>query len=118
MLVLKVFTWHAPVAMLVSLAMMAFLFSAREPDLYASATDHLFLGATMLGAFFIITDPVSSATSRNGKLIFGMGIGILTYIIRTWGIYPDAVAFAVLLMNLAVPLIDRYTRPKAYGHQS
>ena len=118
LLFLKVFTWHAPVAMLAGLAVMAFLFGAGEPDLYASASDHLFLGATMLGAFFIITDPVSSATSRNGKLIFGAGIGILTYIIRTWGNYPDAVAFAVLLMNLAAPLIDQYTRPKAYGQQS
>ncbi|MDP6968753.1 MAG: RnfABCDGE type electron transport complex subunit D [Gammaproteobacteria bacterium] len=117
MLLLKLFTWHAPVAMLASLAAMAVLFGAGEPDLYASAGNHLFLGATMLGAFFIITDPVSSATSRQGKLIFGAGIGILIYVIRTWGNYPDAVAFAVLLMNLAAPLIDQYTRPKAYGQQ-
>ena len=71
----------------------------------------------MLGAFFIITDPVSSATSRSGKLVFGVGIGVLIYIIRTWGAYPDAVAFAVLLMNLCAPLIDQYTKPKAYGQQ-
>ena len=118
LLLLKIFTWHAPVAMLCSLGAMAFLFAAGEPDLYATAGSHLFLGATMLGAFFIITDPVTSATSRRGKLIFGAGIGILIYIIRTWGNYPDAVAFAVLLMNLAAPLIDQYTQPKAYGQQS
>ena len=118
LLVLKVFTWHAPVAMLVSLGIMAGLFGAGEPDLYASFSDHLFLGATMLAAFFIITDPVTSATSRQGKLIFGAGIGILVYVIRTWGSYPDAFAFAVLLMNLSAPLIDQYSKPKAYGQQS
>ncbi|MCP4791601.1 MAG: RnfABCDGE type electron transport complex subunit D [Gammaproteobacteria bacterium] len=117
LMLLKVFTWHAPVAMLSSLSIMAFLFGTGEPDLYAGPSEHLLLGATMLGAFFIITDPVSSATSRSGKLVFGVGIGVLIYIIRTWGAYPDAVAFAVLLMNLCAPLIDQYTKPKAYGQQ-
>ena len=69
----------------------------------------------MLGAFFIATDPVSAATSDRGRLIYGAGIGILTWIIRRWGSYPDGVAFAVLLMNLAVPLIDRLTIPRIYG---
>ena len=72
--------------------------------------------AAMLGAFFIATDPVSAATSDRGRLIYGAGIGVLTYVIRTWGGYPDGVAFAVLLMNMAVPAIDRYTVPRAYGH--
>jgi electron transport complex protein RnfD len=70
----------------------------------------------MFGAFFILTDPVSSATSPRGRLVFGIGAGILLFVIRAWGSYPDAIAFAVLLMNLAAPLIDRYTRPRAYGH--
>jgi electron transport complex protein RnfD len=70
----------------------------------------------MLGAFFIATDPVSAATSDRGRLIYAAGIGFFTYVIRTWGGYPDGVAFAVLLMNLAVPLIDRYTIPRIYGH--
>lgn len=70
----------------------------------------------MLGAFFIATDPVSSATSNKGKIIYGASIGILVYIIRTWGNYPDAVAFAVLLMNLCAPFIDQYTQPRTYGH--
>ena len=118
LLALRVFTWHAPVAMLASLGVCALLFGTGEPDLYASLSDHLFLGATMLAAFFIITDPVTSATSRQGKLIFGAGIGALVYVIRTWGAYPDAFAFAVLLMNLCAPLIDQYTKPKAYGQQS
>ena len=70
----------------------------------------------MLGAFFIATDPVSAATSDRGRLIYATGIGVLTYVIRTWGGYPDGVAFAVLLMNLAVPLIDCHTIPRIYGH--
>ena len=78
---------------------------------------HLFSGATMLGAFFIITDPVSSATSNKGRLIFGALIGLLVFIIRAWGNYPDAVAFAVLLMNFAAPFIDYYTVPRTYGHK-
>ena len=70
----------------------------------------------MLGAFFIATDPVSAATSDRGRLYYGAGIGALTYAIRTWGGYPDGIAFDVLLMNAAVPLIDRYTQPRIYGH--
>jgi len=70
----------------------------------------------MLGAFFIATDPVSAATTDRGRLIYGAGIGMLTWIIRSWGGFPDGVAFAVLIMNLAVPLIDRYTVPRIYGH--
>lgn len=70
----------------------------------------------MLGAFFIATDPVSAASSHQGKLIYGACIGILIYLIRTWGAYPDAVAFSVLLMNFAVPFIDHYTPPRTYGH--
>jgi len=69
----------------------------------------------MLGAFFIATDPVSGATTPRGKLIFGFGAGFLTVVIRTWGGYPDGVAFAILLMNLCVPLIDQYTQPRIYG---
>jgi len=76
---------------------------------------HLFSGATMFGAFFIITDPVSSAVSNKGRLIFGAMVGILVYLIRVHGNYPDAVAFGVLLLNFAAPLIDQYTQPTVYG---
>jgi electron transport complex protein RnfD len=70
----------------------------------------------MLGAFFIVTDPVTAATSNKGRIIFGAGVGIWIYIIRTWGGYPDAIAFSVLLMNMCVPLIDYFTRPRTYGY--
>jgi electron transport complex protein RnfD len=84
---------------------------------FAAPAFHLFSGASMLGAFFIATDPVSAATTDRGRLVYGAGIGFLTYAIRTWGGYPDGMAFAVLLMNAAVPLVDRYTRPRIYGRR-
>jgi len=117
LLAINAFTWHAPIAMLASLGFCAGLFHMGEPDLYPSASQHLLTGATMFSAFFIVTDPVSGATSRKGKVVFGIGVGILVFIIRTFGSYPDAFAFAILLMNLSAPLIDTYTRPKAYGHK-
>jgi electron transport complex protein RnfD len=73
-------------------------------------------GALIIGAFFIATDPVSGCTSNRGRIFFGAGVGILTLVIRRWGGYPDGVAFAVLLMNMAAPLIDRFTRPRIFGH--
>lgn len=115
----KVFTWHAPVAMIVSLTLMSFFFwggSGSESN--GSPIFHLLSGATMMGAFFIITDPVSGATSKTGRLIFGALVGILIYVIRAWGNYPDGVAFAVLLANLCAPFIDYYTVPRTYGHNA
>ena len=113
----RVFTWHAPVAMLTSLALLSALFydggSSSSPG---SPLFHLLSGATMFGAFFIVTDPVSSAVSTRGRLIYGACIGALVFVIRAWGNYPDAVAFAVLLMNFAAPFIDYYTLPRTYGH--
>lgn len=114
----KIFTWHIPVSMLVAIMVMSLLFWATDPSTYASPELHLLGGATMLGAFFIATDPVTAATSLRGKLYYGAGIGILVYLIRNWGNYPDAVAFAVLLMNFVAPLIDHYTQPRTYGHKS
>ncbi|WP_435607775.1 RnfABCDGE type electron transport complex subunit D [Pseudomonas knackmussii] len=114
----KLFTWHAPVGMLAALFVMSLLFwNGTGSDSHGSPLFHLFSGASMLGAFFIVTDPVSGATSNRGRLVFGVGVGIITYVIRAWGGYPDGVAFAVLLMNLAAPTIDYYTRPRTYGHK-
>ncbi|WP_375664706.1 RnfABCDGE type electron transport complex subunit D [Stutzerimonas kunmingensis] len=114
----RLFSWHAPVGMLAALAVMSLVFwNGSGSDSNGSPLFHLLSGATMLGAFFIVTDPVSSATSPLGRLIFGVGVGILVYVIRAWGGYPDGVAFGVLLMNLAAPTIDYYTRPRTYGHR-
>ena len=114
----KVISWHAPLGMLLALLVMSLLFwNGSGSASHGSPLLHLLSGATMLGAFFIIADPVSGATSPRGRLVFGMGVGIILYVIRAWGGYPDAMAFAVLLMNLAAPTIDYYTRPRTYGHR-
>lgn len=112
---LRIITWHIPAAFLGGLVVMSLAFGSNA-DQYAPLSLHLLAGGTMLGAFFIATDPVSAATSHQGKLIYGAGVGVLIYLIRTWGNYPDAVAFCVLLMNFAVPFIDHYTPPRTYGH--
>jgi len=114
----RIFTWHAPVSMLVTLSIMSILFyDSGSSTSGGSPLFHLLGGATMLGAFFIVTDPVTSATSNLGRIIYGALIGFITYLIRVWGNYPDAVAFAVLLMNFAAPLLDYYTQPRTYGHK-
>jgi len=112
----RIISWHIPVAMLAVLALISGVFALYNPEHYASPLFHLFSGAVMLGAFFIATDPVTAAASTTGRLVYGAGIGLLIYIIRTWGGYPDSIAFAVLLMNMAVPLIDDHFKPRVFGH--
>lgn len=111
----RVISWHIPVAMLLGLSTISLLTWLIAPELTGSPLFHLLSGGTMLGAFFIATDPVSASTTVKGKIIFGAGVGLLTYIIRVWGGYPDGIAFAVLIMNMLVPLIDYYTQPRVYG---
>ena len=111
----RVISWHIPVALLASLFTISSLVWLFSPESTASPLFHLMSGGTMLAAFFIATDPVTAATTIKGRLIFGAGVGILTYIIRIWGGYPDGVAFAVLSMNMLVPLIDYYTQDPIYG---
>lgn len=111
----KIISWHIPVALMAALAGMALIFWLINPQTYSSPLFHLVSGATCLGAFFIATDPVSASTTPVGKLLYAGGIGCFTYIIRVWGNYPDALAFAVLIMNMAVPLLDTYTQPRVYG---
>lgn len=109
-------SWHIPISLLATLGFLSLLFGSFELDSNPSPLFHLLSGATMLGAFFIATDPVTASTTPKGRIIYGAGIGALVYIIRTWGGYPDAIAFAVLLMNMCVPLLDYYTQPRVYGH--
>lgn len=110
----RIFSWHAPVGMLASLFVISLLcWNGSGSDSHGSPLFHLLSGATMLGAFFIVTEPVSGAKSALARLLFGIGVGLLTYLIRTWGGYPDGVAFAVLLMNLLVPTLERF----AASHQ-
>jgi Na+-translocating ferredoxin:NAD+ oxidoreductase subunit D len=113
----RVITWQTPAAMLGSLALLATLMHGYNPQHYPDALYHLVNGATLLGAFFIATDPVTSPVSVRGQLVFGAGLGLLVYVIRTWTGYPEGVAFAVMLMNAATPAIDRYLRPRIYGRR-
>ncbi len=109
-------SWHIPVSYLLTVALLAWLFNLINPDLYAPPLFHLLAGGLILCAFFMATDPVSSPSSAIGKLVFGVGCGVLTWVIRTYGSYPEGAMFAVILMNCAVPLIDYYIRPRVYGH--
>ncbi len=111
----RVITWQVPVAMLGTIALLAAGMHLYDPAAYAGPIYHLVSGATLLGAFFIATDLVTSPVSARGRLIFGAGCGLLVYVIRTWTAYPEGVAFAVLLMNASTPLIDHYVKPRIYG---
>ncbi|MDG6894237.1 electron transport complex subunit RsxD [Volucribacter amazonae] len=111
----KIIHWQIPVAMLVSFALLACITWLVAPEQFMSPLQHFFSGAIMLCAFFIATDPVTASITPKGKLYFGLLVGILLYIIRFYGNYPDGVAFAILLANICVPLIDHYTRPRVYG---
>ena len=117
LLIKKIIRWQIPVGVGLGLLVPATIMYMIEPGSHASPGFHLFSGATILCAFFIATDPVSAATSPRGRLIYGLGIGFLIYCIRRWGSYADGVAFAVLLMNMAVPTIDYLTRPPIIGHK-
>jgi Na+-translocating ferredoxin:NAD+ oxidoreductase subunit D len=113
----KIISWHLPTAFLGALALISGVFWVVNPAHYASPMFHLFSGASMLCAFFIITDPVSGPTTPNGKLWFAGGVALITYLVRVYGGYPDGVAFAVIFMNVCVPLIDTYTQPRVFGHE-
>ncbi|HEU0283368.1 MAG TPA: electron transport complex subunit RsxD [Gallionella sp.] len=115
LLAARIITWHIPVAFLGTLFATAGIFHLTDPAHYAAPLFHWFSGAAMLGAFFILTDPITSPTTNKGKLIFAAGAGLLTYLIRAFGSFPDGMAFATLLMNICVPLIVLYTQPPVFG---
>jgi len=111
----RIFTWHAPLAFIGGLGAIAGALWLYDATHFANPLFHLFSGGAMLGAWFIVTDPVSGCTTPKGKLIFGFAAGALACLIRIFGGYPDGVAFAVLLLNICVPLIDHYTQPAIFG---
>ncbi|MDP1593209.1 MAG: electron transport complex subunit RsxD [Gallionella sp.] len=111
----RIISWHIPVVYLGTLFAVAGLFHLLDPAHYVEPLFHWFSGAAMIGAFFILTDPITSPTTHKGKLIFAAGAGLITYLIRAFGGFPDGMAFATLLMNICVPLIDAYTQPKVFG---
>ena len=116
LLVLKIISWHIPVSMIAGLLLPALILNLFNPALFPPPWFHLILGATVYGAFFIATDPVSAATSRQARLVYGFGIGLFVFIIRAWGGYADAIAFGVLFFNFIAPFLDKYIQPRIYGH--
>jgi electron transport complex protein RnfD len=115
LVILRLIPWQIPLAMLACLAAVSLVFHLYDPDVYAAPLFHLFSGGTMLGAFFIATDPVTAAGTPRGRLVYAALIGILAYGIRVFGAYPDGIAFAVLGANAFAPLIDYLSRPRVLG---
>ena len=114
----KVITWHIPVAVLGSMAVFAFIMALTQGGgalLYELPAFHLLAGGAMLGAIFMATDYVSSPMNPKGMLIYGIGIGAITMIIRLWGAYPEGMSFAILIMNAVTPLINKYVKPRRFG---
>lgn len=111
LLVMRVISWHIPVAVLGSVALFTLLIGGNIPV-------QLLSGGLILGACFMATDYVTSPMSKKGMLVFGVLIGVLTVIIRQWGAYPEGLSFAILLANSVVPLIDRYIKPRKFGERS
>ena len=114
----RVITWHIPVAVLGSMAVFAFIvaaFTGGGALLYALPAFHLLAGGAMLGAIFMATDYVTSPMTTKGMVIYGIGIGVITMIIRLWGAYPEGMSFAILLMNAVTPLINKYVKPRRFG---
>jgi Na+-translocating ferredoxin:NAD+ oxidoreductase subunit D len=111
----KIITWHIPVSYLISVVVFTGIFWLINPNKFVDPVFHLFTGGLMLGAFFMATDMVTSPMSAKGMLVFGVGCGVLTSIIRLWGAYPEGVSFAILLMNAVTPLINTYLKPKKFG---
>ena len=111
----KVITWHIPVAFLGTAFLFAGVLHLINPGAYIPPSYHLLTGGMMLGAIFMATDMVTSPMSNWGKIVFGIGCGLLTICIRVWGSYPEGVSFAILLMNAFTPLINKWLKPKRFG---
>ena len=112
----KIITWHLPITFLVSIIAIASLFNIIDPQQFSSPIFHLINGGTILCAFFIITDPVSGPTTPRGKIVFAFLAALIILLIRNFGGYPEGIAFAVIFLNICVPLIDKLTQPKVFGH--
>ncbi|KAB2868407.1 MAG: RnfABCDGE type electron transport complex subunit D [Bacteroidales bacterium] len=113
----KVITWHIPVSIFTTIAVFTGILWMINPETNADPIFHLLTGGVMIGAIFMATDYVTSPMNPVGMWIFGIGIGLLTVIIRVWGAYPEGVSFAILIMNAFVPLLNRYVKPKRFGEE-
>ncbi len=115
LLIRRVISWHIPVSMLATMAVITGVFWMINPEQYASPLFHLLAGGAILGAFYMATDLVTSPMTQKGMIIFAIGIGLITVVIRLFGAYPEGVSFAILIMNAFVPLINTYFKPRRFG---
>lgn len=113
----KIITWHIPVAMLLTVTVFTGILWLADPTKFADPVFHLLTGGIMLGAIFMATDYVTSPMTHKGMIIYGIGIGVITVLIRTWGAYPEGVSFAILIMNAFVPLLNMYIKPTRFGKE-
>ena len=111
----KVITWQIPVSIIATVALIAAIFWAVNPEIYINPVYHILTGGLMLGAIFMATDMVSSPMTPKGQIIYGVGIGAITISIRMFGAYPEGISFAILIMNAVTPLINTYVKPKRFG---
>jgi len=115
LLIRKVISWQIPAVMLMTIALLTSIFWMINPEQYASPVFHLLAGGAILGAFYMATDLVTSPMTKKGMVIFAIGIGLITVVIRLFGAYPEGVSFAILIMNAFVPLINTYFKPRRFG---
>jgi len=113
----KIISWHIPISILATVFIFTAILNWIQPEAYASPVAHLFTGGLMLGAVFMATDYVTSPMNTRGMLVYGVGIGIITVLIRVFGAYPEGVSFAILIMNAFTPLINTYIKPKRFGEK-
>jgi len=113
----KIITWHIPVSIMVTVALFTGILWMADPAKFADPLFHLLTGGLMLGAIYMATDYVTSPMTHKGMIIYGIGIGVITVFIRTWGAYPEGVSFAVLIMNAFVPLLNMYIKPRRFGKE-
>ena len=117
MLARKVITWHIPVTVLLTMFVMTGIFWLINPEQYANPLIHVLSGGAILGAFYMATDLVTSPVTKKGMIIFAIGIGVLTVVIRLFGAYPEGISFAIIIMNAFVPLINTYFKPRRFGNR-
>ena len=115
MLARKVITWHIPITVLATIAIMTGIFWLVDPEQYANPLIHVLSGGAILGAFYMATDLVTSPMTKKGMIIFSIGIGVITVVIRLFGAYPEGISFAIIIMNAFVPLINTYFKPRRFG---
>jgi electron transport complex protein RnfD len=113
---LRVITWHIPVSIIATVALFSWIATPTGMEAHEFVAYELLTGGVMLGAFFMATDYVTSPMTAWGKIIFGIGIGVLVMVIRTWGAYPEGMSFAILIMNACVPLLNKL-RPQRFGEK-